>query len=430
LATACLWLVSNGSRLCDKALRPGMYSFAFQAFLFLSLPLSITVGLVAKSGLSRQYVYDMFVNIIPSTVMLFIVWKRRFITLNEEADVNLERAAFMLDADSVRFAVAGMLITAPTKDSTELIDELHEGLTHTAPISTLLDLDLSVKLTEFSTTPETDSTLLQLVTPLFRAPGSLTGDVELGSEGDRSRLVITEELSPPAYVFALARYYITNVALPIMESAFAAHNERVEQLLIASQPDVSFVDVSRKSFFGEAADSEAQAKLADSCNKLTALYVDFLQMLRLVASNLPLEDTKAMLFKPSQMKKGWMLSCLSTNLHVHTTTFTPQHSVLGKSPVHTVASVIFGAPAAHSLGWKTGGLHALILKLDKGIDHFTDPDNYHGPDACLTLLELRYAAKAREVVVISQALGAVVTAAVELLTRAIRERRGDVLRQV
>jgi hypothetical protein len=147
-------------------------------------------------------------------------------------------------------------------------------------------------------------------------------------------------------------------------------------------------------------------------------------------------------FKPTTAKKSWVLAHFPVNLHVHSATL--QHlpkaggatasgaarsrsrlgakdegarapsadgSADGAAAVMEEAveqTVSFGAPAAHSLGFKHGGLRQVWAKLGaesgaKGL--------LRNPEATLKYLELRFAAKARETVVLGQALGGLATAA-------------------
>jgi len=111
-----------------------------------------------------------------------------------------------------------------------------------------------------------------------------------------------------------------------------------------------------------------------------------------------------------------------TNLNIHRTSL---------NKVTTVAATTFGAPSAHSLGFAHGGLRQTWRKLDEVVRACSAPGTSgKDPLTRLNQLELRFHARARECLVMSQALGAAVTAAAEVLVTCITEKRLDTLRQM
>jgi hypothetical protein len=212
--------------------------------------------------------------------------------------------------------------------------------------------------------------------------------------------------------------------------------------------------------------------------------------LKAAANDAPLSAVKGdeleanhLVFKPSTQKKVANLAVISTNCQVHTTSFrflsskgeAERNSSGGEnSPFLTViVSVTFGAPAAHAMGFKKGGLRELTASYmelqqkqaqlqTRAIPRSTSVDmvpekpavisigrrasrrlgslfspsaadtnnntsggahNEENPHETLVRTHLEFEVRARQSVVLSQALGAAVTASVELLTRLVIEHR-------
>ena len=93
------------------------------------------------------------------------------------------------------------------------------------------------------------------------------------------------------------------------------------------------------------------------------------------------------LFKPSKMKNALVLAHVPTNLAVHASEvrFTPG-TAGGTSgggtrgpplKIRSLFGTTFGAPSAHALGWKHGGLRSLLVALDKCIERNGRPGHGH-----------------------------------------------------
>jgi hypothetical protein len=146
-------------------------------------------------------------------------------------------------------------------------------------------------------------------------------------------------------------------------------------------------------------------------------------------------------FKPSKQKKCAALSFIPTNCHVHTSMVwmqeiaeLPKHNFL-KPGALNIASITFGAPTAFSLGFKEGGLQIMnekILMLQKQHENSLSSGSpgIVSPEATLARLQLGFDLRAREAIVVSQALGAVVAASSEFFLRAVTDHNTDVIRQV
>lgn len=213
-------------------------------------------------------------------------------------------------------------------------------------------------------------------------------------------------------------------------------------------------------------------------------------MMQLVASSLDVDDPCA--FKRSASKKSWMLGAVPTNLMLHSTTvaaasfappppspsFAPASaaaagaaaaeafprqslrlarlsdatddtrdggSVCGsidgsvggscigyaRRDVH-VSTVTFGCPAAHSLGFREGGLHEGFARLSAAVGFFKQrgAKNRRSADVCYQLLACRAAVQARECLCVGQALAAAAAACAAHLGQAVRARDGPLLAQL
>ena len=157
--------------------------------------------------------------------------------------------------------------------------------------------------------------------------------------------------------------------------------------------------------------------------------------MKLVAENLLLDKkgaakVGARAFKSSQKKKSRELAFLATNLQVHLSSLSQNDS--GDQPPEEplpLLSITFGAPSAHCLGFKHGGLSAIEAKLQEQKTKRKKRQSEHSPEAALQQLELRFAAAAREGVVLCQALCALSTAGVEVMARCVKERSASKLQQ-
>jgi hypothetical protein len=138
--------------------------------------------------------------------------------------------------------------------------------------------------------------------------------------------------------------------------------------------------------------------------------------------------------KTSQQKNSTYLAHFPTNLQLHSTTvhFDKKSEIAARADKEQIltttkqfTSITMGAPSAHSLGFKMGGLRSVLAKVDKL--NGREPE---GPEAALKGLELRFHAFARESVVVSQALGAVVAAAEGHLSKCLLEKNEAVVRQL
>jgi len=117
------------------------------------------------------------------------------------------------------------------------------------------------------------------------------------------------------------------------------------------------------------------------------------------------------------------------NVHLSSLEINKEGSELRK----VISTITFGAPCAHSLllGWgQAGGLRSTFAKLDKEIAQSTEAHKRSNPEAFFLQLQLRFEARAREGIVLSQALNALVAACQEWLVRCVEGRLGAALLQV
>jgi len=141
------------------------------------------------------------------------------------------------------------------------------------------------------------------------------------------------------------------------------------------------------------------------------------------------------MLKSSAAKKVPIVSTVPTNLVVHAT------QVRQAEEERLVTTVTFGAPTAHSLGFKSGGLRETSKKLElyskpRGLAATMGPALTNtqrvkqSVKTGLRQLELIFAYHARETIVLSQALAAAVAACIDHLTQCIVNRQNRVLSQV
>jgi hypothetical protein len=160
---------------------------------------------------------------------------------------------------------------------------------------------------------------------------------------------------------------------------------------------------------------------------LGSRWAKFVIEVKVMALELPsTNDSAHHCLKPTKERKSSALAALTANLTVHESSI---KTLRGASI--NVSSTTFGAPSASSMGYLTGGLRKVTtLNLAKIEEQIADPARSRTPEAMLKQLSCQFEATARDIVVASQATTAVVSAAVDLLTRLISNRSTAALKQV
>jgi len=300
---------------------------------------------------------------------------------------------------------------------------VQERLTKGAPLTSSLTIVLEDPDDELesASSSQLDDALARRIETSFHGP----------VEGSPAELLMVEEdCRPFVDTLLLARLYSRFVALPIFLQEQLNARADIAKLLELSKP-------KRRSKKLGAITTEVWRKyeeLGDMGKLLMKKYSNFERILSdlaetsAAAAALPTESSE---FKRSKDKKVDVLSMIPTNLYIHQSILEASLSIDNSSSVPAeepleasdITSVTFGAPAAHLLGFKKGGLKALRAKVQ------ADSSKLTTPDAIFDHLKAKCALAIREKVVFSQALGAIVAAATSAIVNCISSRRAPVLRR-
>jgi len=454
----------------------------FDIGLFATLPASMGIATILSFVGSQSSLFSHLAQfcyfLVPSAVTLYLMWKRRYISLSHAyerpSDPTFEWYSFN-DSPSADISLAetvqGDGLMAPLLDEDqdailspyELAEAAERARAREARQLSICVADIKKDLTLVEPLTSDVSVARTRAQPSAAAEAASDASKETlprlqAKQGEaRGRTVFQECLSPPTSALALTRYFLSSIALPHLERAFADHKSNVAALLRAAEPSED--GGGRDSIFGQMEHEQQLQALRDECRTLTNGFSEFITFVRAQAWYLPECDGTPIqglgeggrtsfrqlampsspanqggkfLFKSSAKKKSKTLSHVATNLQVHATTV--HNTATGVSKAAT--AITFGAPTAHSLGWKSGGLRDLFLKLElctprKGFAAGVDlTRSQRSTKTGIRHLELVFAAHARETVVMSQALAAAVAAGIDLLTRVISNRDGKVLLQV
>jgi hypothetical protein len=249
-------------------------------------------------------------------------------------------------------------------------------------------------------------------------------------------LHIEERLEPFPATVTVARLYLDSVALPVAERAAAKYKSGTLRLLEAASSSISSDD--RR--LGDIDKHKQFESLKSECEHATGEAEDWLQVLTDLSRDLRLlensgEQTAARtgghLFKTSAQKKVKSLMFLGTNLHTHTSKIAVSATAgVGVAETATdnvdVTTITYGAPSAHALKFKDGGLRQMEAKLAAGKEKLSKLTL----DGSLKLLKLQFALSQREAICVAQALSSAVAASVDTVASAVRSRDARHVRQL
>jgi hypothetical protein len=250
---------------------------------------------------------------------------------------------------------------------------------------------------------------------------------------ERPAVEFTEDLRPPACVLPLLRAYLAAVIVPASEEALQVTTFRATQFMNAIETNSSDGGENVKC----AANYERQRerdRIKQGCHTLISNVGEWVKVVKAMLDRVPTSAAEskssgdaaaAGAFKSSAQKGNLAVAHLATNLQVHRTSVTWHEGVgvdTGDLGVDRELSVVtFGAPAAHALKFKSGGLLNMKAKL-KALEEEAAVAATISPQKILSQLRLQAAVSCREGALMGQALGAAVASAIELLTGCLQER--------
>ena len=422
---------------------------------FISILLSVLeISLASKdaNSFAMYYggIYDLrllFSLVLPSYLMLIIMWKRHYTTVSSS----------ILDLRWSTNAFAGIHdIHAPLLNSDRSLDAIefgaNEGIAHREYLGPLLvtedhgsdddadddehndsDRDASEDIVPLELLPKSDYRLIPtLLTSGLRATRPLTSTLHI--EGNPGSTYI-EDLRPSECALPLTHAYLSIGVIPYAEKALRHHKQCTSRLLNAVEGAFAPQDSSAAAAFEQR---QASKSIQAGSAEYLAKFEGWVSGLKATVSSMSQERTfieaGGGIFKPSSQKKNFAVACVATNLQSHRTkveeTFNgSRDETRAAAEVNTVT---FGACAAHSLKFKAGGLRQLAAKLAAAEAAVRGSHNkgQNAPHRLLQCLQLNAAVFTREAVVVSQALGGVVASCIELLTDVITHRNAGLLRQM
>lgn len=390
--------------------------------------------------------------ILPGFLMLRATWKRRYLVLT--ADEDTLRGATATACEDILSVGSGGFEESALGDP--LLDEdIEERLCES------FDPDHAHFNIHANNEGDVDLSTLLVETPGLRSVFDFQSSHQIP-------VVVREELTPPAYATSrLVRLFLEDIALPHLKQKQANINASIHLLVQRSRPAI----VERRGSIGLFSLQTEHSDLTDRGDTLREDMVDWILSMQSTISKIKLLEAEQagpnhrLFFKPSALKKSKLLAFYSTNLQVHVTEVRATHAGntfrISEGDASTARSitVTYGAPAAHSLGWKLGfgdftddeyeyeegeanmsrttsrertprKLSGEVLLKRTPSKATPAKEKNASPEHILRQLEIEFAEEKREAVVLSQALGAIVAASVENLADVLKRRDAAAFRQV
>jgi len=411
-----------------------------------------------------------------------------FTALTEKELMDLEKTGndqlFAFDQDNYHGTGRGKKLDLSGGLLQSVVKELREGLVRVPPRTSRVEIVDAFVLGRAPPPPPLPppplSDGMALPPPLPIMPPLAPEGAPAASTGSGFSLVVEEHLEPSVTLSVVANTFLAKIVLPKVERIALMSLDRIKVLVDELKPasrssDIDLGDLELERQFEKCRKlgQDTQDQLTDQVQVLKATVLaknaagygaqtsgkkvkkakrDAVIMEATSVASASADDSDMLIFKPSTQKKSLAMAFLSTNCQLHTTSLHAEGGPSGGEVPdgETVVSVTFGAPSAHALGFKNGGLRALKAKVMSAIK---EPDQQWTGTATksmgtllgkmtqdaaeagdlsaeITSMLLEFEWHVRESVVMCQALGAVVAAGVDLLTRTVRERKATVIRQL
>ena len=387
---------------------------------FVSLPVSLLAApmidylteAVGFKGTLSMFIWFLY----PSIIMLYLMWRRHYIMIIGTGRTDLDDELFF-----------GNPFESPYHPSLRSGSELGVPLlTGGAGALDTPSVHQRVTFAQGAFEDGIASDMHRELQPSTRIEAIHALNFDAGGDdpiyGKGSTFSVRESLETCPCALDVAQHFLSSVVLRPFENAYATHCENSELLLNLLQQKAQTGQAA--SLFGNLEQQSQYEEIETGVKDLTRKYAEFVIILRVVSTNLSSRAKQRREFKRSADKKSKILAHLATNIQLHSALIYLQTDDKVEAAV-SFNSVTFGAPSAHSLGFKFGGLKEVFSALEKDVGYVGD----RNPPEALRQLELRFMARARESIVLSQALVGIVAAATQQLSNCLAEREEDKISQ-
>eukprot|EP00613_Pedinella_sp_CCMP2098_P021665 CAMPEP_0171692996 /NCGR_PEP_ID=MMETSP0991-20121206/6392_1 /TAXON_ID=483369 /ORGANISM="non described non described, Strain CCMP2098" /LENGTH=767 /DNA_ID=CAMNT_0012281373 /DNA_START=514 /DNA_END=2817 /DNA_ORIENTATION=+ len=356
----------------------------------------------------------------PSLCVLVVMWKRHYVEIQA-----LSRLTWSVNP--LKQSVFELNIVTPIFDDSALHDTDSLATTpHNPESDDDEDEDENEKLSETTELPSGD--YLQIsssIADAVRFIPPLTSAIRVPNQSPIVQF--NENIHPPSYTLTLNWSFLSIIVVPTSERAFTRFKARVNQFLNAvSSSHGNTSTVKSAATYEHQREFE---RVKERCDSFIKEFSEWVKVLKTMVAQEPSlmdlsENSDAAAFKSSTQKNNPAMMHIATNLQVHRTIVEWQGYLWRSFTV-----VTFGAPACHSLKFKSGGLYRMKAKL-RALEQEKMGASTTTPQNVLSQLRLEVAIACREGALIGQALGAAVASSVELLERCLEDRNENLLLQV
>jgi len=247
--------------------------------------------------------------------------------------------------------------------------------------------------------------------------------LEHSAEIPKAQIRVYEELGPPGNLFLpTCRAYIRDVVYPHHANFFERFQEATVKLLDGARRSLRKNRNTLGTTQVEKDFAQLEMAVAAAVKEHARWLFSFRCCINAMTEALEEHDTQGApppaVFKTSAKKKLMNMSVFSTNLQCHRSTIKSMGD--GDERVTSISTITYGAPTAHALKYKRGGISRMVAALDKFEASTETSDKLH-PMVQLDVLVTRFRADLRMSICNAQALPALVCAATEAIAEAIRQ---------